>query len=46
MADQVVDLGTHPDHTALDGLGFVALRTPTAIHAEGKAMHNCVASYV
>ena len=46
MADQVVDLGTHPDHTVLYGLEFVALRTPTAIHAEGKAMHHCVASYV
>lgn len=46
MADQIVDLGTHPDHTVLYGLEFVALRTPTAIHAEGKAMHHCVASYV
>ncbi len=46
MADQIVDLGTHPDHTVLYGLEFVALRTPTAIHAEAKAMHHCVASYV
>lgn len=46
MADQVVDLGDHPDHTILYGYEFVALRTPTAIHGEGKAMHHCVASYV
>jgi hypothetical protein len=46
MADQVVDLGKHPDHAVLYDFEFVALRTPTAIHAEGKAMHHCVASYV
>ena len=46
MADQVVDLGEHPDHAVLYDHEFVALRTPTAIHAEGKAMHHCVASYV
>ncbi len=46
LADQVVDLGDHPDHTVLYGYEFVALRTPTAIHAEGKAMYHCVASYV
>lgn len=46
MAWQVVDLGTHPDHTAVDGFEFVALRTPAAIHAEGQYMRHCVSSYV
>lgn len=46
MADQIVDLGTHPDHLVVDDYEFVALRTPIAIHAEGRAMRHCVASYV
>ena len=27
------------------GLSFVALQTEKALHAEGAAMHHCVASY-
>jgi hypothetical protein len=46
MADQIIDRGEHPDHAVLYDYEFVALRTPTAIHAEGRAMHHCVASYV
>jgi hypothetical protein len=46
MAYQVVDLGTHPDHFVVDDLEFVALRTPSAIHAEGRYMRHCVSSYV
>lgn len=46
MADQVIDLGEHPDSAVVGGLEFVALRTPMAIHAEGSAMRHCVASYV
>lgn len=46
LADQVVCHGSHPDHAVVDGIEFVALRTPIAIHAEGKAMRHCVASYV
>jgi len=46
IADQVVDHGPHPDLVVIDGIEFVALRTPIAIHAEGKAMRHCVASYV
>jgi len=46
MAYQVVDLGSHPDHLVIDGLEFVALRTPSAIHAEGRYMRHCVSTYV
>lgn len=46
VADQIIDLGEHPDTAVVDGLEFVALRTPIAIHAEGSAMRHCVASYV
>ncbi|WP_454280537.1 PcfJ domain-containing protein [Sphingomonas sp. Marseille-Q8236] len=46
MADQVIDLGNHPNHAVISDLEFIALRTPLAIHAEGVSMHHCVSSYV
>lgn len=46
LADQIIDHGPHPDHHVIDGIEFIALRTPMAIHAEGQAMKHCVASYV
>jgi hypothetical protein len=46
MAGQIVDTGSHPDHFVVDGFEFVALRTPMAIHTEGRYMRHCVSSYV
>jgi hypothetical protein len=46
-----VGLDTEIDYTPLppiwehSGLSFVALQTGRALHAEGAAMHHCVASY-
>jgi hypothetical protein len=46
IAEQIIDLGDHPDHAVAGDFEFIALRTPIAIHAEGSAMRHCVASYV
>lgn len=46
MANQVIDVGKHPDTAVVNGLEFVALRTPSAIHAEGQYMRHCVSTYV
>ena len=46
-----VPLDTEIDYTPLPllwehgGLSFVALQTGKAVHAEGAAMHHCLASY-
>lgn len=44
--DWQIDMGRHPDVEVVDGLKFVALRTPAAIATEGGTMRHCVASYI
>jgi hypothetical protein len=44
--DDEIDYGDLPKAAEAGGFRFVALQSPSAIHAEGKAMHHCVASYI
>ena len=43
--DTVIDYTPLPLLWKYGGLSFVALQTGKALHAEGAAMHHCVASY-
>ena len=43
--DTVIDYTPLPLLWECGGLSFVALQTGKAVHAEGAAMHHCVASY-
>ena len=43
--DTVIDYTPLPPLWEYGGLSFVALQTLMALHAEGTAMHHCVASY-
>lgn len=45
-ANSEIDLGLHPTLHQVNGLTFLALRTPLEIAKEGKAMRHCVASYI
>jgi hypothetical protein len=43
--DDVIDYGSLPGRTIIDGYEIAALQTGAALHAEGADMHHCVASY-
>jgi hypothetical protein len=43
--DKVIDYKPLPLLWEHDGLSFVALQTGKTLHAEGAAMHHCVATY-
>jgi hypothetical protein len=43
--DEVIDYAPLPPLWAHGGLSFVALQSGKALHAEGAAMHHCVATY-
>ncbi|MCX5495793.1 PcfJ domain-containing protein [Kaistia dalseonensis] len=44
-ASTPVDYGPLPLESEVDGYRFIALRTQYALHAEGRDMNHCVASY-
>lgn len=45
-ADELICAGRQPDEVQIESHDFIALRTPAALHVEGKLMRHCVASYV